>query len=159
MIKFPEPPDSFDNENEPAVSINNPYEFGLPVNELQLNEISAIIEGAEKVQFSRVEVVYVDEQKIIDINREYLNRDYVTDIISFRYDEHDSNAIEGTLFCCAPRIAEQSSVYSTSHKEEFFRIFIHGLLHLTGYDDQTPAEKKEMTRLEDYYLKKITEAG
>lgn len=118
-----------------------------------LNKIS----DHEKVHFSFVEVVFVDEAEIIRINKEFLQRDYVTDIISFRYDEDSSNMeIEGTLYCCSPRISEQASEFNQPEQREFLRILIHGLLHLCGYEDDNTVEKSEMTRLEDYFLSLIS---
>jgi rRNA maturation RNase YbeY len=94
----------------------------------------------------------VDEDEIVRINKEHLDRDYVTDIITFRYDESDADAIEGTMFCCAPRIAEQAEEFNESRKREFLRIYIHGLLHLIGYEDKSDQQKKEMTAKEETYL-------
>ncbi len=104
-----------------------------------------------------VEVVYVDEEGIIEINKKYLQRDYVTDIISFNYDEDEGKKnIEGTLYCCAPRIYEQSTEIGEKPETEFFRILIHGLLHLVGYDDQSDEERANMRTKENFYLRKIS---
>lgn len=136
------------------LQIFNESGLSLPVQEELALEILHLISRTEKATFSFVELVYVDETAIMNINKQFLNRDYITDIISFRYDENiDNQEIEGTLYCCAPRISEQAKEYGVSPTQEFYRIYIHGLLHLTGYDDQKPAEKNEMTRLENHYLK------
>ncbi len=63
--------------------------------------------------------------------------------------------IEGTLYECAPRIMSQSKEFKTDNTTEFYRIFIHGLLHLAGYDDQTLEQKETMNQLEDQYLQTI----
>ncbi|HBQ58395.1 MAG TPA: rRNA maturation RNase YbeY, partial [Balneolaceae bacterium] len=113
------------------------------------------MEQHESAKFELVELVYVSEDEIVRINKEHLDRDYVTDIISFRYDDDedsgDNTAIEGTLFCCAPRIKEQAEDFGETADREFKRILIHGLLHLIGYDDRSEAEKKRMTELENTY--------
>lgn len=141
------------NPDQPIFEVHNPVNYTLPVEGPHLLNILHHIEKKEKVRFLQTEVAFVSEDEIVEVNKEYLNRDYVTDIISFRYDEDDSNqAIEGTLYCCASRIAEQAAEFDATVHEEFRRVFIHGLLHLIGYDDSTDKEKKEMTRLEDYYL-------
>ncbi|MEX0770410.1 MAG: rRNA maturation RNase YbeY [Balneolaceae bacterium] len=140
--------------NRSVLQVFNPSYFDLPIDESTLLNILAQIEQGEKAAFSLLEVVYVDEDEIIRINQKYLDRDFITDIISFRYDEGEANqSIEGTLYCCAPRIAEQASEFGASRAEEFYRVFIHGLLHLIGYDDQSNVEKEQMTLLEDQYLK------
>lgn len=156
MMNFPNP--SPESEYPDTLTVHNPSGFGLPLEKKYLKEVLKKIENSEKVSFRYVELVYVDEYKIIEINNTHLGRDYVTDIISFRYDDVDGGQnIEGTLYCCAPRIAEQSAEFMTSQKEEFSRVFIHGLLHLIGYDDQTEEDKLRMTRLEDQYLSDISE--
>lgn len=153
METFPDIPH---NENQPKLTLSNPAEANLPVEESDLEKLMNRIEKEENVLYQSVELVYVDEDYIVEINREYLNREYVTDIISFRYDEDTSDrVIEGTLFCCAARITEQCGEANTTPRNEFYRVFVHGLLHLAGYNDQSEKEKETMTRLENHYLNYI----
>ena len=144
---------SFPELTSGPVEFHNTSGISIPIELSLIEKAVNFIEKEQSVQFSHLEVVYVDENEIVSINKEYLERGYVTDIISFRYDEDESDQqIEGTLFCCAPRISEQSNELGTNKKEEFLRIIIHGLLHLCGYDDDTEDSKQEMTRLENRYL-------
>ncbi|MFP8488447.1 rRNA maturation RNase YbeY [Gracilimonas sp. Q87] len=140
--------------SEPTLQSFNESSVNVPLDQPTAQKILSLIEVHEKVVYSFVELVYVDEEEIIRINNEHLDRDYVTDIISFRYDEESDGdqEIEGTLFCCAPRIKEQAQEFGESAEREFERILIHGLLHLIGYNDQTEEEKRSMTELEDKYL-------
>ena len=154
MTKFPEP-DTLDNS--PKLEIFNPSEHTLPFTKDDALSLLEFIEKEESVQYHSVEIIFTDERGIIDINSKYLSRDYVTDIISFRMDDDGSNqSIEGALYCCAPRIAEQSEEYDSNPESEFLRIIVHGLLHLTGYDDQTESDKSEMSAKEDHYLKSLS---
>ena len=138
------------------LQIFNTSGFNLPFKESEAAFLLDTISSEQQVNFAFVEVVFVDEKEIVRINKEFLERDYVTDIISFRYDEDTSNMeIEGTLYCCASRISEQASEFNQPPNREFLRIIVHGLLHLCGYEDATPDEKKEMTRLEDHFLSLI----
>ncbi len=134
----------------------NESEEHVSITQHDAASILDIIEQHESAKFELVELVYVSEDEIVRINKEHLDRDYVTDIISFRYDDDedsgDNTAIEGTLFCCAPRIKEQAEDFGETADQEFKRILIHGLLHLIGYDDRSEAEKKRMTELENTYL-------
>lgn len=149
-------PDPEDGSQLPKLEIFNPSDFSLPFSGELVPKLLHYIEIGEDVRFTNLEIVFTDEEKITEINSEFLNRVYVTDIISFRYDEDFSNnAIEGTLYCCAPRIEEQSRELNTNPAEEFLRIIAHGALHLTGYSDKTDAEKKQMTSLENIYLAKV----
>lgn len=134
----------------------NESEENVSLTQAQAAEILDIIQQEESAEFEMVELVYVTEKEIIHINKQHLDRDYVTDTISFRYDDgaetDDNSAIEGTLFCCAPRIREQASEFGETEEREFKRILIHGLLHLIGYDDSTDTERNTMTDLENKYL-------
>lgn len=142
--------------NFPKLEIFNPSGHTLPFNTRHVSKLIRSIELKENVCFSYLEIVFMDEEEMIKINSQYLGKDYVTDIISFRYDEDSANkAIEGTLYCCAPRIEEQSREFDTEPEEEFLRIIVHGALHLAGYDDQTEQDKEAMTNLENFYLAKV----
>ncbi len=138
------------------LQVFNESDEKVPLSQAKAESILQIISDKENAAFSLVELVFVSEQEIVRINKEHLNRYYVTDIISFRYDdESDSEGnetIEGTLFCCAPRIIEQSAEFKEPVEREFQRIFIHGLLHLIGYEDSSDQEKEAMTVLENKYL-------
>jgi rRNA maturation RNase YbeY len=144
------------NDSSEPLQLFNESEKKVSLSKRKADSILSIISEKENVAFTSVELVFVDEQEIVRINKEHLNRYYVTDIISFRYDDGqesgDNTAIEGTLFCCAPRIIEQSAEFKEPVEREFQRIFIHGLLHLAGYNDSSETEKSEMTALEDQYL-------
>lgn len=156
MTTFPEIPDSSSPE---ILSVYNPSDFNIPVKKTVLEKLLRSIEIEKEIVFKSVELVYVDEEEIIEINKEYLNRDYVTDIISFSYNEPGKSSkseIEGTLYCCAPRIAEQSEEMKSDMEAEFYRIFIHGLLHLAGYNDSTKTEKETMTKLENHFLEMLS---
>jgi len=150
MKTFPDFPGLFDKSEHLIVHYG---ENKTPVNEGIMESILQKIAVEQNATFASIELIYVDEEGIVAINKKYLGREYVTDIISFRYDEReDLQAIEGTLYCCAPRITEQSREFGTPKSQEFYRIFIHGLLHLTGYNDQTRKDKAVMTQLENHYL-------
>ncbi|MFW6348127.1 MAG: rRNA maturation RNase YbeY [Cyclonatronaceae bacterium] len=124
----------------------------VPFGETRAREIAGRLITAEApAGASLLELVYVDEAEILRINREYLQHDYVTDIITFSY--HEPGApVEATLFCCAPRISAQAAELDQPETAEFERVLIHGLLHACGYEDGTPAQKARMTRREDHYL-------
>ncbi len=140
-------------ENIPPIQIFNTSGIEIPIIESDAIFILEQIQSDQNCTYETVELVYVDEGEINRINKEYLDHDYVTDIITFRLDDAvENSAIEGTIYCCAQRISEQASEFNQTMKDEFLRVMIHGLIHLLGYNDQTEEEKKEMTRLEDHFL-------
>jgi probable rRNA maturation factor len=149
-------PDSPESESPDKLTLVNTSGIEIPVHEQTFLKLLAITEKGEKVIYREIEVAFVGEEEIVKVNREFLGHDYVTDIITFRYDENDTGAIEGTLYCCAPRILEQSKEFESTPEEEFMRVFVHGLLHLSGHNDTTDTEKKAMTALENRYLELLT---
>ena len=152
MKTFPDIP--FE-KNKPTLTISDVGSTAIPVQKKQFESIIKAVETLENVRFQEIELVFVDENEIVRINQEHLNRDYVTDIITFRYDEEQHQAIEGTLFCCSHRIKEQSLELGIDESLEYLRIFAHGLLHLAGYNDQTADQKANMTQKEDEILELI----
>lgn len=142
-------------QDDARIQIFNVSGQEIPLKLADVQNIASLLAEYESCYFSLLETVYVDEKEIVRINKEHLKRDYVTDIITFRYDEHESNTgIEGTIFCCVPRIYEQALEYNQDAETEFKRILIHGLLHLCGYEDHTSGKKEEMARKENFYLEK-----
>lgn len=156
MKTFPEIPG---DPGSKTLSVSNISGIELPLSEEDLHQIAEIFESDHHTEFREVEAVFVDEAEIVRINREHLGRDYVTDIISFNYNEPGQPFIEGTLFCCARRIEEQSAEFQTVKRDEFLRVVIHGFIHLMGFDDQTPQDKEIMTRMENQILQRINKGS
>lgn len=144
--------------SQPDIQVFNETSRPLPLETADLQKVAQRVSEYDDCQFRFIELVYVDETEIARINKKHLDRDYVTDIITFRYDDPGwDQEIEGTLFCCAPRIEEQAKELNEPVKREYLRIFIHGLLHLKGYDDKTDSQKNEMTERENFYLDLISD--
>lgn len=147
------------NRDYSGIHLFNESSQSLPVDQEEATRITKAVEKHESCSFHLIEIAFVDEDQIISVNKKYLNHHYVTDVITFRMDEAtDREEIEGTLYCCAPRLLQQAEENSVSPKNEFSRIIVHGLLHLYGYDDQTEIEKEKMTERENFYLDIITQA-
>ncbi len=94
---------------------------------------------------------FCNDHFLLEINREYLQHDFLTDIITFPF-SGNPDIISGEIFISIDRIMENASLYETPFEKEFARVLIHGVLHLLGYDDHTDGEKREMRAKEDYYL-------
>lgn len=109
-----------------------------------------------------LEVSIVDEDEIKAINNEFRHVDAVTDVLSFPFDddtllygEDDEPFIHlGSILICAPRAIVQSKEYEHDEEREFSFLFVHGLLHLLGYDHETPEEEAEMFALQDKIIGK-----
>jgi rRNA maturation RNase YbeY len=88
----------------------------------------------------------------LEINRQYLDHDYYTDIITFDYCK--GKIISGDIFLSLQRVLDNASMLETKQEEELNRVLAHGILHLCGYKDKTEEEQKIMRSKEDYYIGK-----
>jgi len=103
----------------------------------------------EKVKNVYFSVVLVDEEKIRTINRDYRDKDRVTDVISFAFEDNDkrlynNTRILGEIYICIPRMQDQAKEYGHSEVRELAFLGVHGLLHLLGYDHMTKEDEKIM---------------
>lgn len=114
---------------------------------------NSILEEDQK--YSKINIVFCSDQYLLLINKQYLNHDYYTDIITFPYHKSNQNSpIEGDIFISIPRIEENANEYFTNFTDELHRVIIHGVLHLIGYNDISENDKALMKQKEDYYLSK-----
>jgi probable rRNA maturation factor len=114
-----------------------------------------ISETIQAEGFLLKEIVYIfcSDEYLLHINKQYLNHDTYTDIITFDNSDTD-RTIVGDIFISTPRVRENAIKFSCTETDELHRVIIHGALHLLGYKDKTPADKKKMTIKEDFYLNK-----
>jgi rRNA maturation RNase YbeY len=136
-------------------SVFNQSGVRLPVTRAKFAAALEIFCEAHRTSVDLLELVVVDEAGIVDVNNRFLNRTYVTDIISFSYNEELDAPVEGTLFVCAQRVKEQAAEFKSSQETEFMRVFFHGLLHLKGMNDDTPELKEAMHKAENELLVKL----
>ena len=103
--------------------------------------------------FTPGEIYYIfcDDDYLYQINKKFLDHDTLTDIITFSNSE-DEKIISGEIYISVDRVEENSREMKVSFLNELERVMVHGILHLTGYDDQTPEQKSVMRNKEDYYL-------
>ena len=87
----------------------------------------------------------------MEINKQYLQHDTYTDIVTFDSSEQD-DTIAGDIFISIDRVRENAVKFSVPETDELHRVIIHGILHLCGYGDKKTAEKARMTEKEDFYL-------
>ncbi|WP_372774531.1 rRNA maturation RNase YbeY [Mangrovibacterium sp.] len=111
--------------------------------------ISSVITSEQKKTGS-INYIFCSDDYLLQVNKEYLDHDYFTDIITFDYVEGD--LISGDLFISVERVSDNARQYGVSFDEELRRILVHGVLHLLGYPDKQPEQKVIMTQKEDQYL-------
>ena len=97
-----------------------------------------------------VNYIFCNDERILEVNREYLQHDYYTDIITFDYTE--GNIISGDLFISLDTVRTNSEQFATEYEEELHRTIIHGILHLCGINDKGPGEREIMEAAENKAL-------
>ena len=132
------------------------YTENVPNPHLRRREISAWIRRVAASYGKRVgelAYVFVDDSRILEVNRQYLQHDYYTDIITFDYTK--GNTISGDLFICLDTVRSNSEEQGTDYEEELLRVIIHGVLHLCGLNDKSPDEREVMEAAENEALGKL----
>ena len=107
----------------------------------------------EGYKLGHINYVFCDDAYLYKLNKEFLNHDTLTDIISFDYTV--GKLISGDIVISVERVIENASIYNVPFNEELNRVIIHGVLHYCGYKDKTEALTKQMRSKEDYYLEKL----
>lgn len=95
--------------------------------------------------------IFCSDEYLLGINQQYLNHDTLTDIVTFDNSE-DEGVLVGDIFISVERVRENAGIFKVAEQDELHRVIIHGVLHLCGYGDKKPADKKKMTEKEDYFL-------
>lgn len=105
--------------------------------------------------FTLKELTYIfcSDEYLLQINRQYLDHDTYTDIITFDNSEEDG-VVVSDIFISIDRVKENAAKFGVTTEHELHRVMIHGALHLLGYKDKSAADKKKMTLKEDEYLAK-----
>ena len=97
--------------------------------------------------------IFCDDEKILVVNREFLQHDYYTDVITFDYSSR--TRVQGDIFISLDTVATNAQLVNAPYMQELYRIIIHGLLHLTGQGDKTPETKAQMTAKEEDALRQL----
>ncbi|MCL1675953.1 rRNA maturation RNase YbeY [Elizabethkingia meningoseptica] len=99
-----------------------------------------------------INYILCNDEYLLEINKQYLDHDYYTDIITFDYCK--GKIISGDIFLSLQRVLDNASMLETKQEEELNRVLAHGILHLCGYKDKTEEEQKLMRSKEDFYIGK-----
>ena len=97
-----------------------------------------------------VNIVFCNDEELLEKNVKYLKHNTLTDIITFDYSIGDK--LSGEIFISVERVKENALTLNVNFKDELCRVMVHGILHLVGYKDKSKLEKMEMRIKEDYYL-------
>ena len=126
---------------------------GVKMPAIKRREVSAWVKAVAQSYGKKVgDIAYIfcNDEKILEVNKEYLQHDYYTDIITFDYCEGDT--ISGDLFISLDTVRSNSELVGASYEQELYRVIIHGILHLCGINDKAPGEREIMEAAEDKAL-------
>lgn len=112
------------------------------------NLVRQHLEGIKKVS---LDYIFCSDEHLLGINRQFLDHDTFTDIITFDLSEKENEVI-GEIYISVDRIRDNAAKFKTSYEHELHRVIFHGALHLCGFTDKKPADKKDMTAQEDASL-------
>lgn len=124
-------------------------DFTLPNETKTIEWLTQIITNEKKIT-GNISYIFCSDEHLLTINKEYLNHDYYTDIITFDYT--DKGIVSGDIFISIDRIKDHANDYKVTFENELYRVIAHGVLHLIGYNDKTDEEQELMTKMEDTCL-------
>ena len=136
--------------NENLINFYSENDFSLEREEAHAEWIKRIVQS-ETRKLGEISYIFCEDDYLLQINKEYLNHDTYTDIISF--DNSVGKILNGDIFISTDRVAENAKEFDVSFDEELRRVMAHGLLHFCGNSDKTEEEKMEMRRKEEEKMK------
>ena len=134
------------------ISIHSPQEI-VPLDRGRLRNITRIVLAGETVKDFEISLAFVDNPTIHRLNKQYLDHDEPTDVLTFPYSGAGAKKLEGELIIGVEMAQEQAAERGHDVQAELGLYLIHGLLHLCGYDDKAPGPEQEMRERERYYLR------
>ena len=117
----------------------------------RLKEFLPSIFKKEKKHLGEIQYVFCSDDYLLGINKQYLDHDYYTDIITFDLSE-PGEPINAEIYISVDRVRDNARSFGTSLKKELHRVIFHGALHLCGYRDKNTQEEQLMRKMEDQYL-------
>lgn len=105
-----------------------------------------------EMSIDNINFIWCTDEELLEVNKEYLNHDYYTDIITFDLRDTPAENHLADLFISTERVRENALAAAVSYETELKRVMIHGILHLCGFNDKSPEQKALMTSKENFYL-------
>ncbi|XLS29245.1 rRNA maturation RNase YbeY [Flavobacteriaceae bacterium M23B6Z8] len=139
------------NTLENKISFQYQVEFFLDSEEVYRIWIDKIIQSQDKV-LGQLTFVFCSDESLLEINKDFLNHDYYTDIVTFDYTE--GVVLSADVMISIDRVNDNANTFRVSGEEELRRVIAHGILHLMGYDDGT-VEEKQLMRIKESEMMKM----
>ena len=130
------------------LSVNSSNKF---IEKRKIHSLVSSLSRTLDFKIQSLEINFIDQKEILELNKTHLNHNYFTDIITFNY-SGDQKLLDGELLISVDDAWENAKKYKVSVNEEIFRLVIHGILHLIGYDDTSASKKRKMKLMENKLL-------
>lgn len=137
-----------------AISFSLETKYNLKSRTLIKKWLKQIIEN-KGYKLGTLSYILCDDDYLLEINKQYLQHEFYTDIITFDYVE--KGVINGDIFISVDRVKENAASFGVSEREELMRVFAHGVLHLSGLKDATSEEASQMRKAENESLELLKE--
>ena len=127
--------------------------YGVKMPKIKRKDTTAWIKAVAQTygrKVGEVGYMFVNDEKILEINNEYLGHDYYTDVITFDYDEGD--VVNGDIVISLDTVRTNAEMFGKAYEDELYRVIIHGILHLCGLNDKGPGEREIMEKAENKAL-------
>ncbi len=126
----------------------------IKISKIQIHDLVKYLKNELNFEINSLLINFISSDRILEINVKYLGHNYFTDIITFNYSEM-TDILDGELYISFEEAEKNAEKFKVPISYEYFRLVIHGILHLLGYDDQNKNAKLVMKRLENNFLKKF----
>lgn len=123
-------------------------EKGISINRKVLDNCVKILISYYDLKLGKLDFNFLNGESMIEINKKYLDHNYDTDIITFNYSD-ENDMLDGEFFISLSEASKNSKKYKVPLDNELFRLIVHGILHLIGYDDSNAQEKRRMKKVEN----------
>ena len=130
--------------------------YRIPIKRREVVKTAETVVGEESPELDgEISIIFLPDDSIREMNRSFLNHDYPTDVIAFNLEDIPGKTVEGEVYIGFERAREQAREFGASYREELHRLMIHGVLHLLGWEDDTPEKKQKMAARENDFLAKL----
>jgi rRNA maturation RNase YbeY len=151
-MQFPDLPLADDAPEAPVTFFSEDVPFELAHPQLVSAWLQRVA-AQESKMIQEINYIFCTDDFLREVNVQYLQHDYYTDIITFPFDDDaDTTDIRGDLFISIDRVEDNARTLKIPFLQELYRVMVHGLLHLVGYGDKTPAEIAQMRERENFHL-------
>jgi probable rRNA maturation factor len=136
--------------NNPSIQFNFLESISL-TDRKRLKRFLVSLFKREKKPLAGLQYIFCSDPYLLEINRQFLQHDFYTDIITFELADRDQ-PIQGEIYISVDRVRDNAEIFASTINRELHRVIFHGALHLCGYNDKTENEQKKMRKMEEWAL-------